>query len=208
MGEGEGLQQRGRAMEPPQRRRGRKKKRRRTQSLAFPIAITILLLGGGALIFASRATRPVVTPLPPPQGTQTFTVASAAHVEEPVDYEQDPPVGGPHWGQWQNCGFYSEPVRTEAAVHSLEHGAIWITYRPTLSDDEIDRLRRLTRQPKILVSPWQGLQANVVASAWGAQIELEGADDERLDQFIQAFRSGGQAPEPGAPCAGGIGEPE
>ncbi len=208
MGEGESLQKRGRSMQQPERRRGRKKKRRRTQSLAFPIAITVLLLGGGALIFASRANRPVVTPVPAPQGAQTFNVASASHVEEPVDYEQDPPVGGPHWAQWQNCGFYSEPVRTENAVHSLEHGVIWITYRPSLSNDELDQLRGLTRQPKVLVTPWQGLQANIVASAWGAQIELDRADDDRLDQFIQAFRSGGQAPEPTAPCNGGVGEPE
>lgn len=43
----------------------------------------------------------------------------------------------------------------------------------------------------------------VVASAWGRQIQLDDADDERLDQFIRRFRLGPEALEPGASCAGG-----
>ena len=34
---------------------------------------------------------------------------------------------GEHNPVWQNCGFYNKPVRDESAVHSLEHGAVWIT---------------------------------------------------------------------------------
>jgi hypothetical protein len=60
------------------------------------------------------------------------------HTDGDVDYAQTPPVGGEHNPVWQNCGFYQEPVRDETAVHSLEHGAVWITYSPDIPQDEIE----------------------------------------------------------------------
>jgi hypothetical protein len=47
----------------------------------------------------------------------------------------------------------------------------------------------------------------VVASAWGKQLRLTGAADQRLAAFITSYRQSPAAPEPGAPCAGGIGTP-
>jgi hypothetical protein len=143
-----------------------------------------------------------------PPGTETFDAPERSHVWTPVVFAQAPPVGGNHAPIWQNCGFYDTAVLNETAVHSLEHGAVWITYRPDLPVAQIDALRRLARgQSYVLVSPFDDLPAPVVASAWGRQLRLDSADDPRLDQFVRAFRLGRQAPEPGAPCTGGIGEP-
>jgi hypothetical protein len=125
-----------------------------------------------------------------------------------VDYAQTPPAGGEHNPVWQNCGFYEEPISDENAVHSLEHGAVWITYQPDLSEDQISTLRDLAEsQTYILVSPYPGLDSPVVASAWGKQLQLESADDPALEQFISAYRQGPQTPEPGAACTGGTGQP-
>jgi hypothetical protein len=130
------------------------------------------------------------------------------HTEGVVDYAQSPPVGGEHNPVWQNCGFYEEPVRDETAVHSLEHGAVWITYSPDLSQDEIERLRGLAQnQTYLLVSPYPGLDYPVVASAWGKQLSLESAEDPELEQFISTYNQGPQTPEPGAACTGGVGQP-
>ncbi len=57
------------------------------------------------------------------------------HVGGNIDYDQDsvtPPAGGPHNPNWQNRGFYDEPVCNENAVRSLEHVAIQIAYQPDL----------------------------------------------------------------------------
>jgi putative peptide zinc metalloprotease protein len=144
-----------------------------------------------------------------PNGTQTFSVSGRAHVEGPVQYAQSPPVGGDHAPIWQNCGFYSQPVAAENAVHSLEHGAVWITYRSDLPPSGRETLRRLARsQIHVLVSPYPNLSAPVVASAWGHQLRLDSPDDPRLAQFLKAFRLGPQAPERGGPCTGGVGQPE
>jgi hypothetical protein len=143
----------------------------------------------------------------PPEGVEEFDVdvgRGGQHTEGTVDYEQDPPVGGEHNPVWQNARFYEEPVRNENAVHTLEHGAVWITYSPDLSQDQKDRLQEIVEgQECLLASPYPGLDAPIVASAWGYQLRLEDADDENLQRFIRSYLRGPQTPEPGAACTGG-----
>lgn len=159
---------------------------------------TLLAVGIGYLIFTSIQRGQV------PEGTSEFEV-TAGHTAEAVAYDPTPPVGGEHDAVPQTCGFYSTPIRNENAVHSLEHGAVWITYRPDLPSDQVDRLRALAEdQGKVLVSPVEELPAPVVASSWGRQLPLESTEDDRLGQFVQRFR--GAAPEPAAPCVG-VGTP-
>jgi hypothetical protein len=86
----------------------------------------------------------------------------------------------------------------------MEHGAVWITYRPDLSADQVSALRRLaTEETYVLVSPWPGLPAPLVASAWGKQVRLESASDVRLSEFLRQFRESPDVPEPGSACVGG-----
>ncbi len=139
----------------------------------------------------------------PPEGVQTFGTLARDHTELPVTYPQTPPVGGAHSPVWQNCGFYDKPVGNVHGVHSMEHGAVWITYQPNLPADQVDILRKQAQQSYVLVSPYPGLPSPVVASAWSNQLKLDSASDPRLDQFVRYFRQGPQTPEPGAPCTGG-----
>ena len=139
-------------------------------------------------------------------GVQTFTDLSATHVQQPVQYEQTPPVGGDHAGAWANCGTYTEPIPSELGVHSLEHGAVWITYSPDVPTEQVQRLTDLAGgNAYVLLSPFEGLpEQPIVASAWGLQLPLETADDPRLEQFLVKYQQGEQTPEPGAPCTGGV----
>jgi hypothetical protein len=150
------------------------------------------------------------TTLPPDMSeVQTFTGLTNQHVSGPVQYAQTPPVGGDHAPVWQNCGFYREPVPSETAVHSLEHGAVWVTYSPDLPTSQVDILRDLAAdQTYVLVSPFPGLPTPVVASAWGKQLRLPSAGDRRLREFVDRYRQSSQAPEPAAPCSGAVGDPE
>jgi hypothetical protein len=125
-----------------------------------------------------------------------------------VDYDQTPPAGGDHNPVWQNQGFYTEPIRDETAIHTLEHGGVWITYQPDLPQAQKDQIRELVDgQTCVLASPFPDLSSPVVASAWGKQLTLESADSPELERFVQAFRQGPQTPEPGATCTGGVGAP-
>jgi hypothetical protein len=142
------------------------------------------------------------------RGIEIFEDLSQDHTEGAIDYDQIPPVGGEHNPSWQNCGIYDRVVRNEHAVHSLEHGAVWITYQPELSDQDVGVLRKLVRgHTHVLLSPYPDLPEPVVITAWGIQLKVDEADDPRLPRFIEAYENGPQNPEPGAPCDGGVGTP-
>jgi hypothetical protein len=130
---------------------------------------------------------------------------SQQHAPGPVDYPQQPPVGGEHYLEWQTCTgmVYTEPIASERAVHSLEHGAVWITYRPGLDEDQVRRLAdTVMARDYLLLSPFPGQDAPVSLQAWGYQLKVDRADDPRIAVFIAAARVNA-APEPGAPCSGG-----
>jgi len=142
-------------------------------------------------------------------GLQTYSKLARDHVTGKVPYPQTPPVGGNHSATWQNCGVYSAPVPNEEAVHSLEHGAMWITYRPDLPASDLTvLLDDVSGEPYALVSPYPGLPSPIVASAWGVQLKLTAASDPRLKSFINTYKSGSKAPEPGGECTGGTGTPK
>lgn len=146
---------------------------------------------------------PAVVEATPIAGVETFDVSSASHTSDPVDYPQDPPAGGPHFGSWQKCMVYDAPVQNEHAVHSQEHGAVWITYQPDLPEAEREILEALANdQPYLLVSPYPGLEDTAVASAWGAQLRLDDVHDPRLQAFIARYA--GNGPERGARCDSGV----
>lgn len=166
------------------------------------VIVGALVLGAGLLLSVSRQGGAI-------EGLQSFgPIQGGLHVNAPVTYAQSPPVGGEHYPVWQNCGIYDRPIESEYAVHSMEHGAVWLTYRPDLPAAEVEQLRGLARgRSYTLLSPFPGLDAPIAASAWGYQLKADSAGDARLGQFIARFRQGPQTPEPGAACVGGVGAP-
>jgi len=202
-----GKEKRERSRTRAQARREEARRRAARRKAITTGGLVVAILGVASLVvLANRPGENV--PAGEPRGTRSFEVASRNHVEGVVAYAQTPPAGGDHNAVWQNCGFYSRPVVNENAVHSMEHGAVWITYRPDLPADQVDHIREIAgNESFVLASPFPGLPSPVVASAWGRQLTLGNAVDERLEQFVRAFRVGPHTPEPGAPCTGGIGEP-
>ena len=148
-----------------------------------------------------------------PKGTQLFAEVNKQHVSGTVQYDRTPPAGGDHNATWLNCGVYNYAVQNENAVHDLEHGAVWITYRPSLSPTEVNKLVSFVEshyvgvQKYLTLSPYAGIPSPIVATAWGAQLDLQRSTDPRLLQFVTHFARGDQGGEPGAPCTGGIGIP-
>jgi hypothetical protein len=143
------------------------------------------------------------------EGLQRFAGLSRGHDEE-ATYEDTglPPVGGIHSGIWQNCGIYDQPIETKNAVHSMEHGAVWIAYQPELPTDEVAELQDAARgEPYVLLSPYPGLESPVVLTAWGIQLTVDSAGDGRIADFIERYQLGPQTPELGASCQDGTGTP-
>ncbi len=68
---------------------------------------------------------------------------------------------------------------------------------------EVRRPGRDVHRPVAL----RGLPAPVVLSAWNHQLQLQSADDPRIDAFLAKYVQGAQTPEPGALCSNGTGTP-
>ncbi len=172
--------------------------RRRRLAIIGAATAAVLAIAGAVTISIVReqASKPSLS------AVQSYTVKQG-HVTTAVTYAQTPPAGGEHAPVWLNCGTYPKPVPNETAVHAMEHGAVWVTYRPDLPAAQVQQLRQAIPDTYAVLSPYPGLPAPVVASAWGKQLALTGPDDPRLDAFVRAYRQGPQTPEPGAACTGG-----
>jgi len=134
-------------------------------------------------------------------------VEGGKHTTEVVKYSVTPPVAGEHNPDIQNCmgDVYDAPIANEHAVHSLEHGAVWVTYRPDLPKDQVDALAAKVRgNEKMMMSPYEGMDSPISLQAWGYQLKVDNADDARIDEFIKVLRINASVEGPTITCAQGI----
>ncbi|MDX1690608.1 MAG: DUF3105 domain-containing protein [Acidimicrobiia bacterium] len=158
----------------------------------------VAFIGLVAFITSDIAENPQGSADPPP-GVEVVSIEAPAHTENPVAYSSTPGAGGPHHPRWLTCQAYDEPVIEEMAVHTLEHGAIWIAYQPDLPEGDIEALEGLTRSSQVMSSPYPGLDVPVVLTAWARQLRMDTVDVDVADQFIRAFRDA-TAPEANSSC--------
>ena len=129
------------------------------------------------------------------------------HRQGTVDYPgKQPPSGGDHNPYPLTCGFYDEQPPKEYAVHSLEHGAVWIAFDPSTSATDVAALRAFAKEGHVLVTPYAGMDAPITVVAWEHRLELQSVTDPRLRQFVDGYRKASTAPEGGAACTG-VGQP-
>ena len=188
-------------------------KRRRSKVVWWVVgataAVVVIALIVASIIFA---------PAPPKEyeagsegaeieGVQTYENVTE-HVDGPVEYPQTPPAGGKHNPVWLNCGIYDQPVPNENAVHSMEHGAVWVTYNPDdVSDDELAKLKSELPSSYIVLSPYEGIDSPIVLTNWNHQLEVDSADDERIPAFLEEYWRSQNVPEPQAACTGALDAP-
>ncbi|MEE1784978.1 DUF3105 domain-containing protein [Streptomyces sp. SP17BM10] len=139
-------------------------------------------------------------------GVKTFGDLSRNHVKDKVTYPMTPPVGGDHNAVWLDCmgHVYDQPVENERAVHSLEHGAVWVTYNGKATPEDIKTLSdKVKATPYSLMSPYPDEQGTITLNAWSTQLVVDSASDPRVNQFFTKYVQGKQTQEPGASCTMG-----
>lgn len=199
-------------------RRAEKARDRRNKAIAITTSTVVVvgLVGFGAWVLIDqkqdeqRAKDAIAQARKTPvDGEQSWDAKNLGrnHVETPVTYEMNPPVGGDHHPRWMNCNgdVYKSPVPQVNAVHSLEHGAVWVTYNDKAAQSEVDKLAATVgRTPYTLMSPVKEQAGAIMLSAWGKQLTVDKADDPRVAQFFTKYVQGPQTPEPGAACTNGV----
>jgi hypothetical protein len=169
-------------------------------------AVVLAACGGGSGSKASSSPSAGAQPSAAPTfpGARSLDLTAPQyhqHFLGPLHYVQTPPMGGAHSPVPLNCGVYPTPVPNENAVHSLEHGAVWLTYRPGVDPAPLTALTSIDPS-YTLVSPFPGQPSAVSATAWGVQLRVASPTDPQLRAFVQEYVGNGLGGEKGARCAG------
>ena len=93
-----------------------------------------------------------------------------------------------------NWGVYDKEIADGAAVHGLEHGGIWISYKD-ISADEKKILEDIGRKNSgsVIVSPRAANDAKIAIASWGRMMKLETADTALIQKYIDTYKN--QSPE-------------
>ncbi|MGP3971085.1 DUF3105 domain-containing protein [Streptomyces sp. 6N223] len=137
------------------------------------------------------------------RGEKVWEDLGRTHVSGDVEYPQSPPVGGDHHQIWADCDgtVHDEELVEEEAVHSLEHGAVWVTYTDQVGDKDVQELTdRVSSTPYSMMSPYQDQTSPITLTAWGHQLGVDSASDPRVKEFFKTYVQGEQTPEVGAAC--------
>ncbi|MEW2399308.1 DUF3105 domain-containing protein [Streptomyces sp. NPDC046862] len=195
-------------------RRAEKVRERRNRVLTITLSTVIVagLVGWGGYALTSaneKDEQQAAEAKKPVRGEKTWEKKKLTqnHVQGAVDYPMNPPVGGDHNQAWMTCDgtVYTKAIGKENAVHSLEHGAVWITYNDKAAEADIKTLGdKVSRTPYTLMSPDKDQSGPIMLSAWGIQLSVSKASDSRVEQFLSKYVQGAQTPEPGAACTGGL----
>ncbi|EOY45753.1 DUF3105 domain-containing protein [Streptomyces anthocyanicus] len=192
-----------------QMRRAEQARERRNKIIAVTASAVVVAgtIGGGWYLLSSANDKERQRAAPV-RGEQAWSKLSQNHVENKVDYPMTPGAGGDHDQIWQNCDgdVYTKRIEEENAVHSLEHGAVWVTYNDKAADADVAALKKRVSETKYtLMSPYKAQPSPITLTAWGQQLKLDKASDPRVAEFFDKYVQGEQTPEPGAACTGGVG---
>ncbi|TXS45139.1 DUF3105 domain-containing protein [Streptomyces sp. uw30] len=198
--------------------RARERRNRILTIAASTVVVAGLVVGGVVLVQSQSDKKDEAKPdkktsgkfVAGADGVKTWkgTLAST-HVETSVKYLMEPPVGGNHHRAWMNCNgdVYTKELARENAVHSLEHGAVWVTYTSKAAKADVEALAAKVKQtPYTLMSPDEQQKDPIMLSAWGHQRTVTSASDPNVGKFFETYVQGKQTPEPGAACTNGLSE--
>lgn len=170
--------------------------------LAAAVYVTTMSGGGGS--------SPIEAQPLPDQGddallsdVEEFPSEGAAHVssDTQVNYDTDPPTSGPHYNQWADPGYYSDPVPAGNLVHSLEHGNVVVYYDPAaLTPEAEESLRAFARAHTdqwaavvVVPNPNEDPESPYVLTAWQTMLRMDGYDAETVRAFLAEYL--GRGPE-------------
>ncbi|WP_406419775.1 DUF3105 domain-containing protein [Streptomyces sp. NBC_01614] len=195
-------------------RRAERARERRNRVITITLSTVIVagLVGWGAYALNSaneKKEQQAAAAKAPVSGEKTWDKKKLTqnHVQGAVKYPMNPPVGGDHHQAWMTCDgtVYTKAIANENAVHSLEHGAVWITYNDKATEADIKKLGdKVSKTPYTLMSPAEDQSGTIMLSAWGRQLTVDNASEPRVEQFLTKYVQGAQTPEPGAACTGGL----
>ncbi len=114
----------------------------------------------------------------------------------PKAYNSNPPSSGAHYDKSANWGIYDYEVNEKIFLHNLEHGGVWIAYRPGISQGAIDDLKGIIGEysgDKFVMAPRSANDADIAVVSWGRVSKFmlagEHLTDGQKDEIRNFYRS-------------------
>ncbi len=179
---------------------------------------TVILLGGGVFYLNNQGTKEQIKLEKPLMGEE-IPIQGLNHIPdgEKAEYNSSPPTSGPHYATSANAGIYDEPVPDGNLIHSMEHGAVILWYKPSgnandqsaegtesakidiLSKQNIERLKQIfssvSASKKIMV-PRDSLDAPIALTSWGRLLKLQTLDEGQIKAFMETNENRGPEKAP------------
>lgn len=153
------------------------------------VIIVLVVIAGIGMWYSRRTSRNLPGVMYPDQG-QEHVPLGEAH-----EYNSNPPTSGWHHGTPAEWGIYKEEIADQILLHNLEHGGVWISYKPDISGDVKEKLESFYEKygRKIIVTPRSANDADIVLGAWTHLDKFSASEysEERVEKFIKAFRNKG-----------------
>ena len=137
----------------------------------------------------------------PVAGTEELAIASRQHITEgtkATDFNSNPPASGQHWPAPANKGVYDQPLPDERVLHNLEHGYIWISYKPEISPEVINNIKNIVNEDdwKLIMTPRAENDSQIALIAWGRLLKMDEPDYQKIKDFIETYRNRGPEKTP------------
>lgn len=134
------------------------------------------------------------------------------------DYNSNPPTSGPHYANPQSGGIYDKPIPDGNLIHSMEHGAVILWYKPIdstnqnqsteatdsakaigLSGQDIERLKQIFGSASVtkkIMMPRDNMDTPVALTSWGRLLKLSAIDESQIKAFIETNEDRGPEKAP------------
>src|SRR3990167_2118010 len=162
---------------------------------------TLVIVGVGVWFFTkssslvkpeeSNKAEAVSTPV---LGTVDYDIVSRTHISQGTSgsgYNSNPPSSGPHWQGPAKNGFYYSALPDQQLIHNLEHGHIWIAYKPDAGDEIKSKLKEIAQKEdwKVVVAPREANDSRIALVAWGRVLKMDEPDYTKIEGFIRTYRN-------------------
>lgn len=184
-----------RKQEKQEMRTQKQKRKQFAKWLIIILLVGILAAGLFFLLTREQTKRTDFSISVPTQGASHVSTGTT------VNYQSNPPTSGNHWGTPLKDGLYDKEKPDEAIVHSMEHGRVWVSFKPSIPEETKQELIELLKnQPAVILTPRSQNDTDIALAAWGRldAFNLEGAlDKQRILDFIQNYLHKGPEYIPG-----------